>query len=138
MSTIIKFGDWIVDEDGISNELYDYHIPKDDLWDSKEFEYTGPLIWDWLIHITEKAWITKDNVKDLNTAFVFAQDYFKSLKLSNVDDVSLAQTLYIQQQIIDIKEDETPNDKGTKLVSGSPNESIKKYLNARNNIKYLP
>lgn len=101
---MIKFGDWIVDDDGISNEKSDYYIGKGQLFDSEIYEDSGIVIWDWLIHIGNSGWVTKESVKDFNIAFVFAQDFFKDEKLNmtNLDHVSLSQSLFIQQQLIEI------------------------------------
>ena len=101
---IIKFGDWRVEWESLeySKEEFDYIIECDRFWETRLYE--GHLVWDWLIHLTSKAWINKDNVKDFNLAFFFCQDYFKEFKPEKLKYVSIAQTLNIQQQILEIRD----------------------------------
>ena len=96
---ITKIGIWEIDEDGLTGKVgsgYDYNIAKERLWETRDFK--GQIVWDWLIHLTEKDWVTKENINDLNTAFLFCQDYFKAFKPNLTQNVSTAQTIYIQQR----------------------------------------
>ena len=86
----------------VATDGHDYIIDNDRFWETRD--YNGHLVWDWLIHLTKKSWINKNNVNDLNSAFFFCQDYFKKYKPSNLPYVSTAQTLNIQNQILEIEE----------------------------------
>ncbi|HBG70299.1 MAG: hypothetical protein A2W93_11885 [Bacteroidetes bacterium GWF2_43_63] len=112
METItVKFGNWIVDDNGITGVFppaMEYHIPIDSIWAVRN--YGGHLVWDWLIHVPQKTWITKDNVNDLNAAFMFCFDYFKSIKPADTLDASTAQTLYVQHQLLQIHEPRLQSD----------------------------
>jgi hypothetical protein len=138
---LIKFGIWEIHEDfgiiGKVSPTYDYPIHKEKLWDTKE--YKGKLVWDWLIHLTEKNWLTLENVNDLNTAFLFGQDYFKKSKPKKSPNISTSKTIYLQRQLIEIgvKFDKEESELGTDLTSPSGLESMFKYLETIGNIKFL-
>ncbi|HLO42896.1 MAG TPA: hypothetical protein VK175_01110 [Leadbetterella sp.] len=135
--SIIKFGDWQVESDSLVGKIgYDYIIECSRLWETRE--YKGVLVWDWLIHLVNKTWITKDSMKDLNTAFFFCQDYFKEHKPRELEYVSTAQTLYIQKQLMDIREQtskiENIDNHGVVQIDS---ESMLRYLDLKENIKLL-
>ena len=134
---IIKFGIWQVESDALVGKGgHDYIIECSRLWETRD--YNGHLVGDWLIHLTEKGWIDKDNVKDLNTAFFFCQDYFRENKPKNLPYVSTAQTLNIQKQILEIEEEMAKSEKvGRFGVVEVDTESMLKYRDLMNNIKYL-
>jgi len=94
----IEFGPFVVDSEGILIENY-YRVDSETLWDLRDFK--GVEVWDWLIHLTEKAFVTPENYEQLNTAFFFAQDYFKLKKPVNKPEASTYQTLYIQKQMME-------------------------------------
>ncbi len=69
-----QIGNWLITDDEIKwvgTPQVDYAIPKDRL------NEPGPgnrsTMYDWLVHIPEKAWCAKADVYTLNTAFVYAQ-----------------------------------------------------------------
>jgi hypothetical protein len=134
---IIKFGDWQVERDALVGKVgYDYIIADTSLWESSE--YKGILVWDWLIHLTEKPWIDKDSVKDLNMAFFFCQDYFKKLKPKDLPYISTAQTLYFQKQIIEIDEEFSKLEKVDKHGIVIPNsENFNAFVKRKSEIKSL-
>lgn len=74
----MKFGNWSVNVDGIqwtgSKGMYPL-IEKDRL------EETGSgsrsEMYDWLVHMPSKTWLTIKDVEDLNEAFIFAMKHFK-------------------------------------------------------------
>lgn len=99
----IKFGSFVVDYDGILVNG-NYRIDASRLWETREFK--GVLLWDWLIHLTEKTWVTSQTVGDLNTAFFLAQDLFKNQKPVHASTASISQTLYVQKQMLENDEEQ--------------------------------
>lgn len=71
---IKKFGNWIVDEDGISYTEHDYDVSKDSLNDV--FKDDDRNKFDWLIHIASKTWLSRGDLNGFNEAYKFALDYF--------------------------------------------------------------
>lgn len=134
---IIKFGIWQVESDALVGKGgRDYIIECSRFWETRD--YNGHLVWDWLIHLCEKTWITKENVNDLNTAFFFCQDYFKENKPANLPYVSTAQTLNIQKQLLDISEEMSKIEKvDERGIVDIDTEDMMKYGELLNNIKYL-
>ena len=92
---VIRFGKWIVTEEGILYERPEYFIEKANLW--KVWMDKSKDKWDWLIHLTEKTWLEQLDLYQLNTAFFFAVDYFKALKPSNCPELSVWRTLQFQK-----------------------------------------
>ncbi len=124
-----NFGIWEVDEDfgllGEVNPTHKYKIPKESLWDTTE--YKGQIVWEWFIHLTEKTWIKTSNFNDFVTAFLFAQDFLKINKPNNVRKVSIAQTIYIAQQLIELREQ---SDNGHSELDLGSEEALKKIEEA--------
>ena len=131
-----KFGKWVVDESGIAFEINKgniYYIDKIDLW--KTSEYKGVLVRDWFLHLTGKDWFNKINFSDFVIAFVSAQDYLQQFKPNNSKPASIAQSIYIAQQFIEINavsEEKNVDEIGVKLMDGMVD-----YLNKESNIKTL-
>jgi|SRR5665811_611046 len=136
-NSIIKFGIWQVESDAlVATGGHDYIIECSRFWETRD--YNGHQVWDWLIHLAEKAWINKDNVKDLNTAFFFCQDYFRENKPQDLPYVSTSQTLNIQKQILEIEDEMSKSEKVGKFgVVKIDTEDMLKYRDLMNNIKYL-
>lgn len=131
-NAIIKFGFWRVESDCLVGKGY-YVIADSRFWETEE--HNGQLVWSWLIHLAKKTWITKENVNDLNTAFFFCQDYFKKHKPKNLPAVSTAQTIYLQSQLLEIREEMNNYRK-----SQSEEDELKnmlKYRELKSNIKSL-
>lgn len=95
---IIRFGHWIVTSEGIVYEKRKppYFIAKNRLWETRPDGKDDK--WDWLIHLTEKTWLGEKALYELNTAFFFAQDYFKDLKPSGCEDISTWKTIKVQMK----------------------------------------
>lgn len=75
--TPFKIGNWLIIEDGIKwdGQLeVDYLIPKDRLLELGGGKRSN--MYDWLLHIPEKTWVTEADIYALNTAFIYAIDYF--------------------------------------------------------------
>lgn len=136
-NSIIKFGKWQVESDAlIAKEGQDYIIECSRFWETRD--YNGHLVWEWLIHLANKAWIDKENVKDLNTAFFFCQDYFRKNKPLNLPYVSTAQTLNVQKQILEIQEEMAKSEKiSTNGIVEIDTERMLKYRYLMSNITYL-
>ncbi len=138
MDILTKFGKWDIDQEfgiiGRINPGYDYNIAKERLWET--VEYKGQTVWSWLIHLAKKTWTTSDNLNDLVTAFLFAQDLFKKEKPKNVDNVSTAQSIYIAQQLVAIGESEE-NESEDGITVTITTESMMKYLDKLENIKTI-
>ena len=140
---VIKFGIWEINESGIIGRKENgnnYPIEKKTLWDTRNYN-DKKLVWDWLIHIAGKAWMSIENINDFNIAFCFAQDYFKEFKPNNLPDVSIAQSLYIQKQLMEISiimENNRPSsDLGLNVFSEEGIQTATEYNNLLSNIKFL-
>lgn len=101
---VTKFGIWEIEKDfGIIGRLRqgeDYNIAKETLWQTTDFK--GQVVYDWLIHLTEKTWVTKEIYDDLVIAYVFAIDYFKKQKPNNAKPASISQSIYVGQQLVEM------------------------------------
>lgn len=94
----MKFGNWLITEEGINWDGptgRPYLIPKDRLTESGSGDRSK--MYDWLVHLVEKTWITENDVYALNTAFIFAVEHFGVGFSSNL---SLVATLAEQQKEI--------------------------------------
>lgn len=73
----IEIGNWLITKDGIiwnGSPKIDYFISKERIAEA------GPddrkEMYDFLVHLVEKTWITEKDIYALNTAFVFALEHF--------------------------------------------------------------
>jgi hypothetical protein len=134
---IINFGVWQVESDALIGKVgYDYIIECSRFWETRE--YNGFLVWDWLIHLTTKSWFKVKDVNDFNTAFFFCQDYFKEHKPVNSPYVSTAQTLYIQKQLMQIRQEMLTSEKFDKNGTFEVDiENMLKYRDLKSNLKFL-
>lgn len=134
--SIIKFGIWQVETDALVGKGHDYIIDCHRFWETQV--YDGHLVWDWLIHLVQKSWITGDRINDLNTAFFFCQDYFKKFKPNNIPYVSTAQTLNIQKQLMEIRDEMSKHENVSKNgILEVDVEQMLKYRDLKSNIKYI-
>ncbi len=94
---VIRFGNWVVTTEGMAwggPEGPPYFIAKNRLWETRP----GPdNVWDWLIHLTEKTWLSDGDIYQLNTAFFFAQDYHAGAKPEGAGGASTSETLKMQR-----------------------------------------
>ena len=136
MTIISKFGVTTVTNEGLEIHYLNtpYFIAKQRLW-----EYTnrgGYLMWDWLIHLVEKTWLSKEELNNFNNAFFFACDFFKVFRPDYLDDISTAQTLHVQSQMKDnqirISAIKTP--KGGISVF-NPDEETLEYIKRCNEVR---
>ena len=71
----IKFGNWKLVEEGIEwDGGIDYLIPRSGLIDT--IAGSQGQIYEWLIHMVEKAWLKVDDIYALNNAFIYATKHF--------------------------------------------------------------
>lgn len=73
----MKIDNWLVTEEGIQwngNPKIDYFISKERLDELGTNERSN--MYDWLLHTASKTWITKADIYTLNTAFIYAIEYF--------------------------------------------------------------
>lgn len=96
-----QIGKWLITEEGIEwtggNE---YFIDKDRILEA------GPQnrqkMYDWLVHMTEKSWLSVEDIYALNTAFIYAIEYFNL----SFDKLSFVETLKLQEQQLNYKRKE--------------------------------
>jgi hypothetical protein len=137
---LTKFGIWEIDEDfgiiGKVNPIYDYNITKESLWKTRKFQ--DLYVWEWLIHLTEKTWITIENYNDFVTAFTFAQDFFKDYKPKDNVYISIANSIYIGQQFVLLNHNkDNQKDFEANGSNGYTLEDILYYKNKISEIKSL-
>ena len=77
-----QFGKWTVTDDGIEKGSPNkYYVLRNILGQEGEGDREG--MYDWLIQIAEKTWMTSKDVHDLTKAFEFAMGSDLSPKLYN-------------------------------------------------------
>jgi hypothetical protein len=94
----IKIGNWLVTDEGISwSGANEYFIDKDRLLE------TGPgnrsNMYDWLVHLPEKSWLDVEDIFTLNTAFIYAINYFEL----DLNQISFVETIIEQQKQLNLK-----------------------------------
>ena len=93
----LKIGNWLVYQDGIKwdgeNET-DYFIPRNQILKAHENMY------DWLVHLAGKTWLTKEDVYSFNTAFIYSIEAF-GLEFSK--DLSFVDTIEAQCDVLEDK-----------------------------------
>lgn len=72
-----KIGNWLIDKDGIKwdgTPKVDYRISKERITEA------GPpnrdKMYDWLVHMPQKTWLTREDIYALNTALIYAMEAF--------------------------------------------------------------
>ncbi|HVV53816.1 MAG TPA: hypothetical protein VHC47_00740 [Mucilaginibacter sp.] len=97
----LQIGKWLITNDGIEwtgSPYAGYYIHKDRLLQEGTEK---PGTFDWLLHLAHKRWLTENDVRDLNTAFMAALYLFAPK--SKKGKLSLAKTLEEQKQILGYK-----------------------------------
>ena len=88
------FGNWTVNDEGIawnSAGLNHFVIPRDDLVKTKQLGDDEPVLYEWILTATEEAWLTQNDLYDLNYAFVFAVAKFGADFNYEIFDATLAE-----------------------------------------------
>jgi hypothetical protein len=102
MSKVLgTFGTWEVTSDGINSTEEDrYELGVFELF--RTIEEDGYKLWDFPIHLTNKAWLLGANdfrLDDFNQAFAYAQQIFSSRRPADTHDVSEDYTLRLQKEL---------------------------------------
>lgn len=136
--TLIKFGAWEFDPSfGIDHPIYNHDISKQKLWEYVDYNNSGVLVWEQLLYFAKNRTVNKENANDLNTAFLFAQDYFRHERPYGLPEVSLSQTLYVQQQIMTIIENHTGDNKPPKVTPEDVTDGMAKWVEDFKSIQFL-
>jgi hypothetical protein len=93
---IIKIGNWTITEEGIKwsgKEEIKYFIGKERI--TERAQGTKTDMYDWLIHMVERPWLTREDIYALNTAFVYALEYFD---IGFLDNMSFVETFELQKE----------------------------------------
>lgn len=91
----ITIGNWKVTDEGIEHTTdEDVFIPKENLLEKGIAERANS--YDWLIHLAGKTWLSVEDIYALNTAYIYAIDYFEL----DFNKVSFVDTIKIQQAIL--------------------------------------
>ena len=94
-----KIGNWIIDENGIKwdgTPKLDYRIPKERITEA------GPSnrnrMYDWLVHMPHKTWLSREDIYTLNTALVYAMEAFG---IAFPKNLSFVETFIAQSKELD-------------------------------------
>ena len=93
----LTIGNWLITYKGIEwkgNSGRPLLIEKETLLDIREADEKGDM-YDWLLHITEKNWLSENDIYALNTAYIFALEYFE---IGFPENFSFVETFIIQQE----------------------------------------
>lgn len=77
---IKKFGSWNVTDDGIEwagTPPVEYVISRNRLTETAE--WGSVTIYDWPVHMVQKTWLKRDDIKDLTEALRFAGEHFNEV-----------------------------------------------------------
>ncbi len=89
----ITIGKWLIKEEGIEwTGNNKYFIEKDRLLELGTGSRSN--MYDWLIHLPEKTWLTKQDIYELNTALIYAINYFGF----DLNRLSFVETIIEQQK----------------------------------------
>lgn len=89
----ITIGNWLIKEEGIEwTGNNKYFIEKDRLLELGTGSRSN--MYDWLIHLPEKTWLTKQDIYELNTALIYAINYFGF----DLNRLSFVETIIEQQK----------------------------------------
>jgi hypothetical protein len=73
-----KIGNWEINKQGIE---WKGETGRELLIDKARITETGfserKNTYDWLVHLTEKSWLTRTDIYALNSAFIYAISYFE-------------------------------------------------------------
>lgn len=92
-----KIGNWLINDEGIiwNGPSGKYTITKERLTES------GPegreRMYDWLVHLPEKVWLTREDVYALNTALIFAMEAYN---IPFPENLSFIETFIEQEDVM--------------------------------------
>jgi hypothetical protein len=92
-----EIGNWLITDEGIEwngipKKPY-YYIRKESLNDV--WNENGKKMYDWLLHMPRKGWIKHEDVFTLNTAYIYALEYFG---IGFSSEISFTGTIIKQQE----------------------------------------
>ena len=93
-----QIGNWLITDEEIKwvgEPAVNYSIPKDRINEAGTDERSN--MYDWLVHIPTKTWVTITDVYTLNTAFIYAQNCWE---IGQDPDMSYVDTLIEQAKEI--------------------------------------
>jgi hypothetical protein len=93
---VIKIGNWVVTNEGIEwrgQPEVDLLIPRSELTQLGTIERSR--MYDWLVHLTSKMWLTEFDLYALNTAYIYSLEYFDYPVVSG--NISFIEIFDIQQ-----------------------------------------
>jgi hypothetical protein len=89
----IMIGKWQIKEEGIEwTGGNKYFIDKDRLLEAGSGSRGN--MYDWLVHLPEKTWLTKQDIYELNTVLIYAINYFGF----DLNRLSFVETIIEQQK----------------------------------------
>jgi hypothetical protein len=101
-----KFGNWGINDQGIIwLKTPAYLIPVHSL--SEEGHGRRKGMYDILLHMTEKSWLTRNDLYILNTAFLYSLEHF-GIGLS--EKISITKTFLEQEKLMDKNEHTQPDE----------------------------
>lgn len=106
---IFKCGNWTLTKNGIQwGGQQDFLIPLTHIGQSG----SGNRIkmYETLVDLTAKTWLTKEDISDLNTAYIFALEYFN---IGFSKEISLVETFQEQKKLLEEREDDPSSDELT-------------------------
>lgn len=97
----MNFGNWSVTDKAIQwNGRNEYFIDKSRLHEAGFGERAGT--YDWLVHLTEKTWLTVQDIKDLNSAYMYALLKFN---VGFSTELSWEKTMIEQSKLLERKQE---------------------------------
>jgi len=107
--SVFKCGNWTLTNAGIHwGGQPDYLIPRTSI--GQPGSGYRKKMYDSLVHMTEKTWLSRDDLYSLNTTYIFALEYYN---IGFSPDISLVETLKEQQKLLDERDDEPESDELT-------------------------
>ena len=96
-----KFGNWEVTNDGIiwTSVPIGYFVPREEIHDGGFGEREN--VYDWLVHLPGKTWLSRKDIMDLNEAYLYAFDYYD---IGEADHLSWEETMRQQEEVLQDKD----------------------------------
>jgi len=106
---IFKSGNWTLTKNGIQwGGPPDFLIPQSSI--GQPGSGYRKKMYDTLVQMTEKTWLTKDDIGNLNTIYIFALEYYN---IGFSKDISFVETFQEQKKLLEDREDDPKSDEIT-------------------------